>query len=103
MVIITYHEVTTRYGLTPAEVRDWLNVGLLEAAPAPDAVQVPDPDALPYLARLHHELHLPPESLHIIAGMRQRLLALQAALAEQQARAEGWERFGSGADRAEDL
>lgn len=103
MTIITYQEVTTRYGLTPAEVRGWLDVGLLEAAPAPDAVQVPDPDALPYLARLHHELHLPPESLHIIAGMRQRLLALQAALAEQQARAAQWERFGGSGGGAEDL
>ena len=103
MTIITYQEVTSRYGLTVAEVRGWLEAGLLEAAPSAEAVQVPDADELPYLVRLHHELHLPPESLHVIAGMRQRLLDLQLALAYQTARAAQLERFVSGPEAAEDI
>ena len=102
MTIITYQEVTTRYGLTPAEVRGWLEAGLFEAAPQPEAVQVPDPDELPYLARLAHDLALPPESLHVIAGLRQRLLRLQVALAQETARATQLEAFVRGGGAVEE-
>ncbi len=76
------------------ELRDFLDAGLLRAAPAPDTVIVEEPDELlPRLARLHHELGLAPEALDLVLPMRQRLLRLQAALARETARARQLERL----------
>ena len=66
---------------------------LLRAAPAPETVIVDEPDDLPRLARLHHELGLAPEALDIILAMRQRLVRLQATLARETARARQLEEF----------
>ena len=55
-------------------LREFLQAGLLRAAPAPETVIVDEPDDLPRLARLHHELGLAPEALDVILAMRQRLV-----------------------------
>jgi len=84
-----------RYGLSPAVVRDFVQAGLLRPAPAPDAVLIDEPDDLPRLARLHHELDLAPEALDIILAMRQRLVQLQAALVHETTRP-AWYFSGAG-------
>ncbi|MDB5236130.1 MAG: hypothetical protein JWR44_3123 [Hymenobacter sp.] len=95
---LTYQECSVRYGLEPAAVQDFLQAGLLRPAPAPETVIVDEPDDLPRLARLHHELGLPVEALDVILAMRQRLVQLQAMLAYETARARQLEDFlrGSG-------
>lgn len=92
-ITLTFQECAVRYGLAPADLRDFLQAGLLRAAPAPDAVIIDEPDDLPRLARLHHELGLAPEALDIIIAMRQRLVHLQATLARETARARQLEAF----------
>lgn len=94
VLVLTFQEVDTRYGLGQAELRQFLDLGLLRPAPAPDAIEVEEPDELlPRLARLHHGLGLAPEAIDIVLLMRQRLLAMQAALARESARARQLERF----------
>ena len=93
MLILTYHEVTARYGLSPADIRTWLEVGLLDPAEGPEVVQVTEPDELPPLVRLHHELGLSAEALDVVAALRRRLLAAHEALAREQARARQLEVF----------
>ena len=93
VLTLTFQECTVRYGLSPAAVRGFVQVGLLRPAPAPDAVLIDEPDDLPRLARLHHELDLAPEALDIILAMRQRLVQLQAALVHETARARQLEAF----------
>ena len=97
-ITLTFQECAVRYGLAPAALHDFLQAGLLRAAPAPDTVIIDEPDDLPRLARLHHELGLAPEALDIILAMRQRLVRLQATLARETARAQQLENFllGSG-------
>ena len=92
-ITLTFQECAVRYGLAPADLRDFLQAGLLRAAPAPETVIVDEPDDLPRLARLHHELGLAPEALDIILAMRQRLVRLQATLASETARAKQLENF----------
>ena len=92
-LVLTFHECAVRYGLGPAALHEFLQVGLLRPAPAPETVIVDEPDDLPRLARLHHELGLAPEALDIILAMRQRLVRLQASLARETARARQLEVF----------
>ena len=98
ILILTFQECSVRYGLSPAAVHEFLQAGLLRPAPAPETVFVDEPDELPRLARLHHELGLSPEALDVILAMRQRLVHLQATLAYETARARQLENFlrGSG-------
>ena len=83
--------------------RVFLQAGLLRSAPAPETVIVDEPDDLPRLARLHHELGLPPEALDIILAMRRRLERLQTTLAYETARARQLEEFLYGAGPVEEL
>ncbi|GAA4036895.1 hypothetical protein GCM10022409_22260 [Hymenobacter glaciei] len=93
VLTLTFQECSARYGLAPAAVHEFLQAGLLRAAATPDMVIIDEPDDLPRLARLHHELDLAPEALDIILAMRQRLVRLQAALAHETARARQLENF----------
>lgn len=98
VLVLTFQEVDTRYGLGRAEVHQFLDLGLLRPAPAPDTIEVEEPDELlPRLARLHHGLGLAPEAIDVVMLMRQRLLRLQDALARETARARQLERFIAGA------
>ena len=93
VLTLTFQECAARYGLAPATLHDFLQAGLLRAAPAPETVIVDAPDDLPRLARLHHELGLAPEALDVILAMRQQLVRLQEALARETARAQQLEGF----------
>ena len=103
VLTLTFQECTTRYGLSPAAVRDFVYAGLLRPAPTPDTVLIDEPDDLTRLVRLHHELDLAPEALDIILAMRQRLVHLQALLARETARARQLEAFLQGAGPVEEL
>ena len=99
VLVLTFQEVDTRYGLGHAELRQFVELGLLRPAPAPDAIEVEEPDELlPRLARLHYGLGLAPEAIEVVLLMRQRLLATQAALARETARARQLERFLAGTE-----
>jgi chaperone modulatory protein CbpM len=102
-LILTFQECTVRYGLAPAALHEFLQAGLLRAAPAPETVIIDEPDDLPRLARLHHELDLAPEALDIIMAMRRRLVRLQATLAHETARARQLEAFLLGSGTVEDF
>ena len=94
VLVLTFQEVDTRYGLGPAELHQYLELGLLRLATTPDSIEVEEPDELlPRLARLHHGLGLAPEAIDVVMLMRQRLLGLQAALARETARARQLEHF----------
>ena len=93
ILILTFQECSTRYGLEPAVLYEFLQAGLLRLAPAPETVFVDEPDDLPRLVRLHHELGLSPEALDVILAMRRRLVRLQATLARETARARQLEEF----------
>lgn len=93
VLTLTFQECSVRYGLSPTALHEFVQAGLLRPASAPDAVIVDEPDDLPRLARLHHELGLAPEALDIILAMRQRLVRLQATLAHETARARQLEDF----------
>ena len=98
ILILTFQECSARYGLAPAALQEFLQAGLLRPALAPETVFVDEPDELPRLARLHHELGLSPEALDVILAMRQRLVRLQAMLDYETAKARQLENFllGSG-------
>ncbi|GAB3297211.1 hypothetical protein GCM10027511_11710 [Hymenobacter humi] len=102
-VTLTFQECSARYGLGPADLQEFLQAGLLRSAPAPETVIVDEPDDLPRLARLHHELGLAPEALDVILAMRQRLVRLQALLAHERARARQLEDFLRGRGPLEEL
>jgi chaperone modulatory protein CbpM len=94
VLLLTFQECDARYGLGRAELRQFVELGLLRPAPTPDTVEVEDPDELlPRLARLHHGLGLAPEAIDLVLLMRQRLVGLQAALARETARARQLENF----------
>ncbi len=103
ILTLTYQECSARFGLSTAELHDFLQAGLLRPAPAPDTVIVDEPDDLPRLARLHHELGLAPEALDIILAMRQRLVRLQATLEYESARARQLENFLRGGGPVEEF
>jgi chaperone modulatory protein CbpM len=103
LITLTFQECSTRYGLAPAVLHEFLQAGLLRLAPAPETVIVDEPDDLPRLARLYHELSLPPEALDVILAMRQRLVRLQALLATERARARQLENFLRGSSAVEDF
>ena len=103
LITLTFQECSIRYGLAPAELHEFLQAGLLRAAPVPETVIVDEPDDLPRLARLYHELSLPPEALDVILAMRQRLVRLQALLADERARARQLENFLRGNGAVEDF
>ena len=94
VLVLTFQECTIRYGLGQSELRQFVELGLLRSAPAPDTIEVEEPDeVLPRLARLHHGLGLAPEAIDLVLLMRQRLLNLQASLARETARARQLEDF----------
>lgn len=94
VLVLTFQECDARYGLGRAELRQFVELGLLNPTPAPETIEVEEPDELlPRLARLHHGLGLAPEAIDLVLLMRQRLLGLQAALARETARARELENF----------
>jgi len=97
VLVLTFQEVSARYGLSAGALQEFLQAGLLRQAPEPETVIIDEPDDLPRLARLHHELELAPEALDVILAMRQRLVHLQALLAHETARARQLEEFLRGA------
>lgn len=103
ILTLTFQECSARYGLEPVALHEFLQAGLLRAAAAPETVIVDEPDDLPRLARLHHELGLSPDALDIILTMRRRLVRLQATLAYETARAQQLEAFLRGAGPLEEL
>ncbi|WP_151087165.1 hypothetical protein [Hymenobacter baengnokdamensis] len=104
VLLLTYQECDTRYGLGRAELHQFVELGLLRPAPAPDTLEVEEPDELlPRLARLHHGLGLAPEAIDLVLLMRQRVLGLQAALARETARARELEHFLRGLGPIEEL
>lgn len=107
MLILTYQECRIRYGLSAAELHEFIDVGLLRPAPTATeaALELDDEadDLLPRLARLHHELGINKEGIDIIVAMRQRLLHLQAELRHQTARARQLEQFVHGRRPAEEV
>ncbi|TGE26736.1 chaperone modulator CbpM [Hymenobacter metallicola] len=96
-ITITLHECSARYGLSEADVREFVDLGLLDESTTPGAIQG-EADHVARLARLHHDLGMSKEAIDIIVAMRRRLVALQEALAQQTARTTQLERFlrGSG-------
>jgi chaperone modulatory protein CbpM len=104
VLLLTFQEVDARYGLGRAELHQFVELGLLRPAPAPDTIEVEEPDELlPRLARLHHGLGLAPEAIDLILLMRQRLLGLQSALARETARARDLELFLRGRGAVSDV
>ncbi len=94
VLLLTFQECDLRYGLSRAELHQFVELGLLRSAPAPDTIEVEEPDELlPRLARLHHGMGLAPEAIDLVLLMRQRLLGLQAALARETTRAQQLEDF----------
>ncbi|MDO7851110.1 hypothetical protein [Hymenobacter convexus] len=102
-ITLTFQECSARYGLAPTALHEFLQAGLLRLAPAPETIIVDEPDDLSRLARLHHELGLAPEALDVILAMRQRLVRLQALLADETARVRQLENFLRGAGPLEDF
>ena len=103
VLTLTFQECSARYGLDALDLQEFLGAGLLRSAPAPDTVIIDEPDDLPRLARLHHELGLAPEALDVILAMRQRLVHLQAMLADETARARQLENFLRGSGAVEEM
>ncbi|MBX0291748.1 hypothetical protein K3G63_14955 [Hymenobacter sp. HSC-4F20] len=98
IITLTFHDCAIRYGLSEADVHEFVDLGLLHPAPdTPNALRE-EPDHIARLARLHHELGLSKDSLEVIMAMRQRLEQLQQELTQQRARVRQLELFlrGSG-------
>ncbi|GAB2774327.1 chaperone modulatory protein CbpM [Hymenobacter luteus] len=103
LIILTFRECATQYGLSEADVREFMDLGLLHPAPnAPGHLQA-EPDHLARLARLHHELGLSKDSLEVVMAMRYRLEQLQQELARQRARVRQLEAFLHGSGPVIDL
>ncbi|MBT9392931.1 hypothetical protein KLP40_07140 [Hymenobacter sp. NST-14] len=93
IITITFHDCGTRYGLSEADVREFVELGLLHAAPdVPNALHEA-PDHLARLARLHHDLDLGKEELAVILHLRQQLDQLQQEVRRQRARVQQLEVF----------
>lgn len=97
LITITLRECSTQYGLSEADIHEFIDLGLLSPADTPEAI-VGETDQLARLARLHHDLGMSKEAIDIIVAMRQRLITLQEALNQQTARATQleWYLHGSG-------
>ncbi|SNR50813.1 MULTISPECIES: chaperone modulator CbpM [Hymenobacter] len=92
-ITITFRECATTYGLSETDVREFVDMGLLQASTdTPNALQE-EPDHLVRLARLHHELALSKDSLGVVLDMRRRLVQLQQELRQQHARVRQLELF----------
>ena len=95
-ITITYHECAATYGLHEQDVREFVELGLLQLAPGlPDTIR-DEPEHLARLARLQHELGLNNTAIDVVLAMRQRMQQLQQELARQQARARQLEHFMRG-------
>ena len=90
IISITYHDCARRYGLSEADLRGFVDLGLLGTDSNTDTIQ-DEPEHLARLARLQHELGLSKEGIDVVLAMRQRLLALQHELMLQRARARQFE------------
>ena len=87
IITITYRDCALTYGLSERDLREFVDLGLLQAAPdASDTIQ-DEPDHLARLARLHLDLGLSKESIDVVLAMRRRLLQLQAEVQLQRSRA----------------
>ncbi|WP_426489887.1 chaperone modulator CbpM [Hymenobacter sp. 102] len=98
IITITYHDCATQYGLSEADIREFVDLGLLQNAPdVPNALRE-EPLHVARLARLHHDLGLSKDSLEVVLAMRQRLEQVQQELRQQRARVQQLELFlrGSG-------
>ncbi|MCB2406374.1 chaperone modulator CbpM [Hymenobacter lucidus] len=97
LITITLRECSVQYGLSEADIREFIELGLLRPADTPEAI-LGETDHLARLARLHHDLGMSKEAIDIIVAMRQRLVTLQEALNRQTARTTQLERYlrGSG-------
>ncbi|MCC3160737.1 chaperone modulator CbpM [Hymenobacter sp. 15J16-1T3B] len=96
-VTLTFHDCARTYGLSEAMLHELADLGWLRLQPeaAPEPLIEDEADHLARLARLHHELQLPPEGIDLILTMRRRLVQLQYELTRQSARAaqlEAWVR-----------
>jgi chaperone modulatory protein CbpM len=103
IITITFHDCATRYGLSEADVREFVELGLLHPATATPNALEEEPDYLARLARLHHELGLSKDSLEVVLAMRHRMQELQQELRLQQARVRQLERFLRGSAPLLDL
>ncbi|WP_139925188.1 chaperone modulator CbpM [Hymenobacter sp. DG01] len=102
-IILTIRECATQYGLSEADVREFVDLGLLHPAPGtPDSLQE-EPDHIARLVRLHHELGLSKDSLEVVMAMRRRLEQLQQELTRQRARVRQLEVFLHGSGPTFDL
>lgn len=90
IISITYHDCALRYGLSEADLRGFVDLGLLGTDATADTIQ-DEPEHLARLARLQHELGLSKEGIDVVLAMRQQLLALQHELMLQRARARQFE------------
>lgn len=96
-IVLTFHECATRYGLSEADVHEFVRLGLLQVAPhAPDTLQT-EPLRIARLARLHHELGLSKDSLDVVLALCERLEQAQYELRQQRARVWQLEQFVRGA------
>jgi len=91
IITITYRECADAYGLSEQDLREFVDLGLLRAAEAPNSISE-EPEHLARIARLYHDLGINKEGIDIILAMRRRLLHLQQALALQTARTTQLER-----------
>ena len=90
IISITYRECALRYDLSEADLRGFVDLGLLGTDPVADTIQ-DKPGHLARLARLHHELELSKEGIDVVLAMRQRLLSLQRELILLRARTQQFE------------
>lgn len=96
IITITFRECVVRYGLSEAEVREFVQLGLLHPAPdVPNALRE-EPERVARLARLHQELGLSKDSLDVVLNMHQQLEQLQLEVRRQRARVRQLENFLGG-------
>lgn len=102
-ITISYLECTTYYGLSEADVREFVALGLLRPADDTPNALLEEPDHVARVARLHHELGLSKDSLEVVLDMRQRLMQLQQELQLQRARVRQLELFLRGSSPLQDI
>ncbi|MBC6613329.1 hypothetical protein H8B15_20580 [Hymenobacter sp. BT507] len=87
VITITYHDCATTYGLREQDLREFVELGLVQLAPGtPDTIR-DEPEHLARLARLQHELGLSTTAIDVVLAMRRRMQQLQQELVRQRARA----------------